>query len=254
MKILITGACGWTAQAIIQTLYEAGHELIGFDLPSTRPEKTIENYLSDIRYGDIADYQQVAKAITSSIDAILHLAVAIGEGDYDSPVVPFDVNVRGTANLFEAARKAGVNRAVLMSSAAIHLEQEKMVDAVKNCPASDGGDFLYDMSKCLQENIGKHYAHTFGMTVITLRAGHIVDGRKGVDPKDRSLSDLNYASGGWICRYDLAQAVVKAFAYEHSGYDAFHIIGAKQAQQFLDTTRAKAVLGFKADITFEDYT
>lgn len=252
MKILITGACGWTAQAIIQTLYEAGHELIGFDLPSTRPEKTIENYLSDIRYGDIADYQQVVQAV-SGIDAILHLAVAIGEGDYDSPLVPFDVNVRGTANLFEAARKAGVNHAVLMSSAAIHLEQEKMIDAVKDCPSSNGGDFLYDMSKCLQENIGKHYAQTFDMIVITLRAGHIVDGRKGVDPKGRSLSDLNYARGGWICRYDLAQAVVKAFEYQHSGYDAFHIIGAKQAQQYLDTSRTESVLDFKAEIVFEDY-
>jgi nucleoside-diphosphate-sugar epimerase len=252
MRILITGACGWTAEAIIQALYEEEHVIIGFDLACTEPDDSVVKCFTQIHKGDISNYEQVAKAV-SGVDTIIHLAVAIGAGDYDSPKIPFDVNVRGTANLFEVARKQNIKHVILMSSAAVHLNSETIIDAVEDCLCSPEGDFLYDMTKCLQENIGRHYAQVFGMTVITLRAGHIVDGRKNITPDGYPLSELNYCRGGWICRYDLTQAVIKALDYEHKGYDAFHIIGAKAAQDYLDTTRSKQILGFVAKIKFEEY-
>ncbi|MCI0711120.1 MAG: hypothetical protein L0154_13265 [Chloroflexi bacterium] len=43
--------------------------------------------------------------------------------------------------------------------------------ATNDLPTSPDGDHLYDLTKRLQEQIGKDYAATFGMNVITLRAG-----------------------------------------------------------------------------------
>jgi nucleoside-diphosphate-sugar epimerase len=35
MNILITGGCGWTAEAIIHTLHQHGHRITVFDLPDS---------------------------------------------------------------------------------------------------------------------------------------------------------------------------------------------------------------------------
>src|SRR5205823_6330127 len=59
-------------------------------------------------------------AAMRDMDAVIHLAVASGhEGDYEDDAfnqLRFDVNVRGTANVLETARRAGVRRFVHTSS------------------------------------------------------------------------------------------------------------------------------------------
>ncbi len=32
MRVLVTGACGWTAAPIVEAVAEAGHEVDGFDV------------------------------------------------------------------------------------------------------------------------------------------------------------------------------------------------------------------------------
>ena len=68
---------------------------------------------------DVTKPDQVVSAM-HGIDAVIHLAVATGhEGDYEDDAfnqLRFDVNVRGTWNVLEAARRAGVRRFVHTSS------------------------------------------------------------------------------------------------------------------------------------------
>jgi len=250
MRVLVTGAAGWTAKAIIEALVEAKHQVIGFDLPEA-PLQADEALFEAFHTGTVADYARVL-AVMRDCDAIVHLAVAIG-GGYDTPKIPFDVNVRGTANVLAAARHHEIKRIIIMSSAPVHLNIGRKIYAVIDRLQSSEGDFLYDMTKCLQEDIARYYGQTFGLDVLTLRAGHIVDGRADVDPKGRPLADVLYARGGWVCRYDLADAVVHALNYELNGYDAFHIIGAKEAEQHFDIARTEVIFGFVPATQFEAY-
>jgi hypothetical protein len=91
------------------------------------------------------------------------------------------------------------------------------------------------------------------MQTVVLRAGHIVDGKKSVDPKGRDLASLAYCRGGWVCRYDLARACIKALEMNPRGYEAFHIIGAKQARQYFDIERTERDLGLTFETRFEQY-
>jgi hypothetical protein len=91
------------------------------------------------------------------------------------------------------------------------------------------------------------------MNAIVLRSGHIVDSKKGVDPSGHPLESLTYARGGWVCRYDLADACLKAVDSLSSGYAAFHIIGSIQAEDNFDIKRTEHDLGLTFQARFEQY-
>jgi len=247
MKILITGALGWTAQSIVQDLHAAGCRVFGIDLPGKRldPDAPYEA----VFYGDVADGDFIAASL-EGVDALVHLAIA------GSPEKAFRTNVEGTYRAFEAARLNGLQKVVLMGSAPVHLAPVPglVLDARRGCLSGPGGDFQYDLTKCLQESMARQFCETYGMTAVTLRAGHIVDGEAAVDPKGRPLSELTYSRGGWVDRQDLARAVTAALTrWNGQGYEAFHVIGARQALNHFDVGRAEEELGITFQYRFENY-
>jgi len=253
MQILITGAAGWTAAAIIEAVRRAGHDVIAFDLPGAGCNAPEMRQVGTIA-GDVASFADVAGAMRSA-DAVIHLAVAVEEGAYRSPGAPFAVNVLGTYNVFEAARRAEVGRVVLMSEAAVHVPWEpgEWLEAEDDWRSDPGEDHLYDLTKRLQEEIARDFCATFPMTAVVLRAGHIVDGKAGVDPRGCPLEAVDYARGGWVCRYDLAEACVRALTLATTGYTAFHVIGSRESSRRFDVERTERALGLRFDSRFERY-
>ena len=253
-RVLVTGAAGWTAVAILKALRQAGYEIVALDLPAAARNRNLANLADHVVLADIASFPDVVDAARATT-AIIHLAVAAAESAYHGPDIPFAVNVKGTYNVFEAARRNGVGRIVLMSEAAVHLPavDGEQLDATSDWRSDAGGDHLYDLTKRLQEEIAKDFCVTFGMSTVTLRAGHIVDGRAGVDPHGRPLAQVDYARGGWVCRYDLARTCVQALAYPRSGYDAFHVIGSREAAKRFDVGRTERALGFAFAERFDRY-
>jgi len=75
----------------------------------------------------------------------------------------------------------------------------------------------------------------------------------GLDPAGQTLSTLDYCRGGWVCRYDLATACVKALHLSTLGYTAFHVIGATEARKHFDIERTETELGFVFETRFEQY-
>jgi uronate dehydrogenase len=253
-RVLVIGAFGWTAITIVQALWQAGHEIIAFDLPTAVCPDAIRPLLSEVIWGDVTAFEQVDRTVRTA-DAIIHLAVAVKKTDYDAPDIPFTVNVKGTYHVFQAARQHNVQQIILMSSAAVHLSPPtgRQLDALTDWHSSPGDDHLYDLTKRLQEVIARDFCETFGMNSVVLRAGHIVDGRSGVDPQGRPLASLQYCHGGWVCRYDLAQAYVKALTLVKPGFHAYHIIGSQAAYRNFDIERAEQELGLTFENRFEAY-
>ena len=111
MRILITGATGVIGSKLVPTL-EGEHEL---RLLSRRA------FTGDSRWRqvDVTDIDQVCDA-AEGMDMAIHLAIATGrEGDYEEDAFNsqrMDINVKGTYNLFEAARRHRLKRVIYTSS------------------------------------------------------------------------------------------------------------------------------------------
>ncbi|HEY5674920.1 MAG TPA: NAD-dependent epimerase/dehydratase family protein [Malonomonas sp.] len=122
MKILVTGGGGFIGSHLVDLLLSDGHFVRVLDNFSTgnRCNLQLEHDRLEVQQGDVRDPDTVARA-TTAIDAIVHLAaVASVQASVDDPVGTHQVNLIGTLNLLEAARKQGIKRFVFASSAAVY--------------------------------------------------------------------------------------------------------------------------------------
>lgn len=122
MKILVTGGGGFIGSHLVDLLLAEGHAVRVLDNFSTghRANLPLEHAQLEILSGDIRDPECVTQA-TSAVDAIVHLAaVASVQASVADPLGTHAVNLVGTLNLLEAARRQGIKRVVFASSAAVY--------------------------------------------------------------------------------------------------------------------------------------
>lgn len=126
MKYLITGAQGFIGAWIIKNLLERGTPVVAYDTDAdTRrlelilPGEQVRSVKS-IR-GDIRELQALARVLEAErITHIIHLAGLQVPTCRRDPVLGASVNVIGTLNVFEAAKRAGgIEGLVYASSAAV---------------------------------------------------------------------------------------------------------------------------------------
>jgi UDP-glucose 4-epimerase len=122
MKILVTGGGGFIGSHLADLLLEQGHSIRVLDNFSTGRRSNLpkEHLTLDIITGDIRVKDDVEKAV-SGVDAIVHLAaVASVQASVEDPIGTHEVNLIGTVNLLEAAKKHNVKKFVFASSAAVY--------------------------------------------------------------------------------------------------------------------------------------
>ncbi len=122
----ITGAQGCIGSWIVKALTERGDNAVVFDC-SDDPRRLSaimnDNDLARVRIitGDITDQTAVLSALSDSGAArVIHLAGLQVPTCKADPVAGALVNVAGTINVFEAARKVGIDGIVYASSAAVY--------------------------------------------------------------------------------------------------------------------------------------
>ena len=107
MKILVTGGLGWLGKAITEVVSQH-HEVCAFDLETPDVERERIKFNGEKLFGSVTDFGQVQDAVKGK-DAIIHAAVAstVTRNQYAdvSDAMPFEVNIRGTCNILEAARR-----------------------------------------------------------------------------------------------------------------------------------------------------
>ena len=122
----ITGAQGCIGSWIVKALTERGDQAVVFDRSDdSRRLSAIMNDddLARVRFirGDITDGAVVLSALSESVATrVIHLAGLQVPTCKADPVAGALVNVAGTINVFEAARKIGINGIVYASSAAVY--------------------------------------------------------------------------------------------------------------------------------------
>jgi len=169
MNILITGAAGYLARGLIVPFERTEYSLRLMDvIPITSRHETL--------IADVADLDAVRGAV-KGMDAIIIAHMAPRNPDsYLAPTLPFDINVKGAANLFHAAVENNVKRLVLISSTGApiaHGKSEYGQDVPHTAPPKSRG--MYGLTKALQEIIAEQYSREHHLAVAALRVGWIMD-------------------------------------------------------------------------------
>jgi UDP-glucose 4-epimerase len=185
MRYLVTGGAGFIGSHIAQTLLEHGHHVRVLDNFSTGRPETIEELKLrssgdrfDVREGDIRDASHVEEAVRG-VDVIFHEAAFVSvPQSMDEPQTCFDVNISGTSLLFDAARRAGIRRVVVASSAAVYGESDAL-PLVEETPLQPKSP--YAVSKRVDEMYAELFTVTFGFEVVALRYFNVYGPRQRPD-------------------------------------------------------------------------
>ena len=120
----ITGAQGCIGSWIVKALTERGDQAVVFDRSDdSRRLSAIMDDLAGVRFitGDITDTDAVLSALSASgAERVIHLAGLQVPTCKTDPLAGALVNVAGTLNVFEAARRIGIKSIVYASSAAVY--------------------------------------------------------------------------------------------------------------------------------------
>jgi nucleoside-diphosphate-sugar epimerase len=232
--VLVTGAGGCIGSWVLALLARAGVPACALDLTEDkrRPRLLIpEGDLEKIawRIGDIADSAAVVRILESVRPcAVIHLAALQVPFCKADPVGGAKVNVVGTVNIFEAARRLGIRRLAYASSIAAYGAMEEGHGAMRT---------LYGAYKYCDEQIAKVYSEDWGIHSVGIRPGVVY----GVGRDQGLTSKTTFAilaaaagkpyevpfSGGvsWLYAGEVASAFIHAVSRERSGAPVFDMNG-----------------------------
>src|SRR5688572_21730258 len=185
MKYLVTGGAGFIGSHIVHTLLEQDASVRVLDNFSTGKRENIEGLIRqfkgnqlEVLEGDLRDASRVEEAVRG-VEVIFHEAAFVSvPQSMEEPQTCFDVNIMGTSLLFEAARKAGVRRAVVASSAAVYGESDAL-PLVEETPLQPRSP--YAVSKRVDEMYAELFTGSFGFEVVALRYFNVYGPRQRPD-------------------------------------------------------------------------
>ncbi|MGH2962580.1 MAG: NAD-dependent epimerase/dehydratase family protein [Solirubrobacterales bacterium] len=118
-KVAVTGAGGFIGNAICRGMAERGAEVVGLELNQETAGRVRATGAEFLR-ADVADRESVERAFDTAggVELVVHTAAHVREyGSMDDFV---RVNVGGTRNVLDAAKRAGADRALHISSVVVY--------------------------------------------------------------------------------------------------------------------------------------
>ena len=165
MRVLITGATGFTGGHLARSLARRGHQVRGLVRPASRDgADALTESGVEVAPGDLTDPASLAPAC-AGIDVVYHIAATYrtaGQrvGAYRA------VNAHGTRALVDAAREAGVTRFMHCSTGGVHGHVTRP-PANEDAPLAPGD--VYQRSKLEGERLARAAGGDGGMDVVVAR-------------------------------------------------------------------------------------
>jgi len=167
-KIFITGGAGFIGSAVVKKLQEDNAELMIYDDLSFGNRKFIDVPDSHFVHGNILDRELLERHLRSfDPDQIVHLA-AIHFIPYcnEHPFESANINIMGTSNLLESAKKLSrLEKIFFASTAAVYPIYDLAIPEDLNASPSD----IYGLSKVAGEHLCKKFSLETGMPTIVCR-------------------------------------------------------------------------------------
>ena len=165
MKVLVTGGSGFIGSHVVDKLRDKGIDVTIYDAIMPDIRKDVEYY-----QGSILDIDALSFAMMKGVDAVMHLAaMADVKNVFNEPYYSESINVRGTINVLEAARRGNVKRVVYGSTTWVYSDTEAN-EVDESIPLS-APSHLYTATKLAGEYYCQTYAKLYGLETTILRYG-----------------------------------------------------------------------------------
>lgn len=181
MRYIITGGCGFIgshlAEYLLQNYKDTNIEIVIIDNfysgiidnLSASVQKQAQIINLDIRNSDVGKYIQEG-------DVIIHLAAISSLPECQSnPVEAFDINLNGTINILEIARKKNAKRVIFASTSAVYENNIdfpcKEMDTVKPT-------LIYSLTKFAAEEVCLSYIKNYNLDIRIIRFFNIYGGNQ----------------------------------------------------------------------------
>src|SRR6201993_2947088 len=229
-RVLITGAGGGIGRSLRETLRGVYPVLRLSDRVAPAPARDGEA----IDRTEIFDIASVGH-IVEGVDGIIHLGGNSGESTWE---VILQSNIIGVYNVFEAARRAGVQRVVMATSnhAVGFYPRTQTIDH-RVLPRPDG---RYGLSKAFSEALASLYADKHEIGFLCVRIGNF--GTRPIDKRRLSI---------WISPRDLTQLVRIGLEHPDIRYEIVYGVSNNQ-RSWYDNSNAYR-LGYKPEDNSEPY-
>lgn len=192
MRVLLTGGCGDLGKVLAPRLTNRGNEAVLLDV--VKPK---DDLAGTFVQGSVLDRDQLPQWF-AGCNVVVHIAAWHGIHEFKQEKDAydfFDLNIRGTFEVFEASVRAGVGGVILISSTSI-----------------DEPNTVYGNSKIIAEQIASFYASHHKMPTITLRPRAFIPHWNRVVYRDY----VEWAKWFWkgaVHIDDVAQSVEKSIDY-----------------------------------------
>lgn len=189
MTVMVTGT-GFVGGYVVRDLLDAGEDVVLYGLFGGRGEPASTD-LPDLNFldqllggdlfdkvtvivGDITDEAALSSAVTRhDVSSVVHLASLVGAASEANPPAAVRVNVGGTANVFEAAARHGLERVVWASSITVFGQESEDSQGV----IADGAPFaaasVYGHAKVFCEALAERYYENHGLDSTGLRLSRV---------------------------------------------------------------------------------
>lgn len=174
-RFLVTGALGCIGAWVVRNLVQEGVPATIFDLGGSQHRLKLimgEGELAKINFiqGDVTDLNAVETALTSGdVTHIIHLAALQVPFCKANPPLGAAVNVVGTVNIFEAAKRRKLNRVVYASSVAVYGAPDEYAEHILQNDAATHPNNHYGVYKQANEGSARIYWQDDGLSSIGLR-------------------------------------------------------------------------------------
>ena len=166
MKFAVTGGAGFVGNNIVRLLVSKGYSVVVIDNLHTGKKDNLDGVFEKIEFfqTDIRNYDKMEK-ILENVDGIFHeAALTIVQESFDKREEYFDVNVKGTENIFKIAKKFK-KKVVYASSSSIYGDS-KQIPIKENSTRKPINP--YGQTKLDDEFLAEKY-YKSGLSVIGLR-------------------------------------------------------------------------------------
>jgi NAD+ dependent glucose-6-phosphate dehydrogenase len=243
-KIAVTGSEGTIGKRLCADLAR-DHEVVRIDVHGAPVQ------------ADVRDFDALVDALRGC-ETVVHLAGAVAvDLDWETN---YSVNIGGTYNVYEAARRNGLGRIIFASSNhCIGMNEVQNAPSIYE-PASGHlvgtgapyrPDGLYGVWKAFGEVLGRYYSDKYGMQVACIRIGSIT---QADDPRHESVREssgwLNLTdeqkfkryAATWMSQRDFAR-LVRAILARDVPYAVVYGVG-DNLTRFWDLEAGRAIYGF----------
>ncbi len=181
---LVTGGAGFIGSHLCEALLKSGNRVIAVDNLSTGSLDNIaalENHPNFHFARAVIENDVVLDRLTSQVDAVVHLAAAVGvKLIVERPVQTIETNIGGTEKVLQAALRYGC-RVLIASTSEVYGKGSKIPFAEEDdivLGSTSRSRWAYAASKMVDEFLGLAYGREYGLPVVVFRLFNTVRPRQ----------------------------------------------------------------------------